>query len=127
MKKEYTQAVLEMVEIGAKPDTVLSGLSTTMHKRGHIKLYASVLQSILRILEARPAQKVPTVSVAKESDLTAYKNTIAETLTSMGVTESPTIHIDDTLIGGFTVEHDSKRIDQSHKGKLISLYRNIAK
>jgi len=125
MKDVYTQAIIELLNTGKKPSDVLAGVKKTMTARGHQSLYKKVLQNVLMKLEAKTPQT--SVLVAKKSDLQEHETAIKKALAELGTDNEPAIVLDNNLIGGFITEHDHKRIDQSYKNKLASLYKNITK
>lgn len=126
MKDTYTKALLDLFsqdDIDSK--AVLRGFQATLEKRGHSSLYAPVLQAVLRILSAeRPAT---VVTVARTKDSTRQAAAIAEALSELGATSSTEAVVDETLIGGYVVEHGHRRIDNSYKTKLVRLYQSLTK
>lgn len=124
MKNTYIDAVLQMIESGEEPGMVLSGLKNTLAQRGHDRLYVSVLNGVLRVLEANSGTTT-TVTVSDEATAVEYADAIKQALTTLGADKSHEVVIDKTLVGGFIAEHNSKRIDQSYKTKLITLYRSL--
>lgn len=123
MKDTYQKALIEIFQDNTDPEVILAGFKATLKKRGHERLYVPVLRSVLRILAAKRPTTV--VTVAKESDSTVFANAIATILQELGATESSAAQVDETLIGGFVVEHDHKRVDNSYKAKLVRLYRSL--
>ncbi len=128
MKKHYVQAVLQLLEEGKDIDTVLISLHDTLQRKGHTKLHESILSAVLTQLVRITATEGALVTVAKESDSQKYQSAIQEALKELRSDgASLRTKVDETLIGGFTVEYNNTRIDRSYKEKLVSLYRAITK
>lgn len=128
MKKNYVQAILQLLREGKDIDTVLSSLSTTLHKKGHQKLHEGILSDVSVELVRNEAQKGAQITLARATDMEAYQNAIQDALTQLHAAQAPVrTVVDPTLIGGFTAEYANTRIDRSYKEKLVSLYRSITK
>ncbi len=125
MKNHYIQATVELIQSGTDVDKVLSGLKSSLKKNGHMKLYASVLRGVLRVLETHKNNSQAQVIVAKDTDLQKYADTIKETLTKIGSKEDFSTKIDDTIIGGIIIKSNNTVVDKSYKTTLTNLYRSI--
>lgn len=125
MKNHYTAAVLELLQAGQEPATVVRGLQTILKKRGHEQLLPMILRAVVRQLEAGKGEEVIVVTVAKEADAQKLKAEIEAALNTLSAKEEPAIAVDDTIIGGFIATTNTKVLDQSHKHKLVKLYRSI--
>lgn len=126
MKEHYTQAVLQMINEGTAPETILEGLTKAMEQKGHMRLYPSVLRGVLRILETQKDADTIVV-VARESDVSALSSQIESALTTLGTTEKPATKVDETLVGGVVVQHGNTVLDRSFKTALTKLYRSVTK
>ncbi len=124
MKDYYINAVLELIKKGADIQTVLSGLSATLAKKGHTRLHGNILKGVLRILSHNKARGT-VVTVANEKTLTLQKEAIQKSIESLKGDATPKVVIDPTIIGGVIVECNNMRIDTSHKSRLVKLYRSI--
>jgi len=125
MKKHYINAVLALLKEGSDLSVVLANLSTLLTRKGHTSLYVSILQGVTTELELQQKRTAPTVVVVKESDVVSHTDAITKALQSLGATDSPNVHTDPTLVGGFIVSFNNKRINASYKEKLVALYRSI--
>ena len=126
MKENYIKAVLDKIEEGVEPERVLSGLQDVLAKKGHTKLYSSILRGVSKVLETKKSGTA-LVKVAKEGHYELHKDLIDKTIASLAGNAKPAVEVDDTLIGGFVVEASHKRIDNSYKTKLVSLYRSLTR
>ncbi len=127
MKKQYIQAALEMIASGKAPEAVLAGLAKTLEAKGHMRLHASVLQGVLRILETQKTKTTAIVTIASEKAGVEHAKAIKEALSELSTEFVPETKIDETIIGGFTAEFNNVLIDKSYKAQLVSLYRKLAK
>lgn len=127
MKKHYIQAVLEMIRTGQTPEVIISGLKAVLAQKGHQSLFAPVLLGVLRVLESETERLLPSIVVAKESDIEKHQVAIKTALAAIGTDEEYVVTVDDTIIGGFIASVGNTVHDQSYKTKLVDLYRNIAK
>jgi len=124
MKQQYITAVLEMLKSGKESGEVLSGLKETLKKRGHLALEASILNGVLRVIEAKNLSSV-TVTVANEASFEAQSTVIKVALKELGAEAASSVKIDETIIGGFIAETKNIRHDASYKTKLVNLYRSL--
>ena len=124
MKNHYIQATIEMIQSGTAVEAVFEGLQKSMQKKGHMRLYASVLRGVLRILETKKDVAVATVVVATDADVQKYADVIKTTLTSLEAGEDFSTEIDETIIGGVIVKGNSTIVDRSYKTALTNLYRS---
>jgi F0F1-type ATP synthase delta subunit len=125
MKDTYTAALLELLDQSDSPESVLKGFKNTLKERGHTSLYVPVLSKVLRILSSQKPRTV--VTVKSDADYTAQKTAIAATLAELGATADPVVAVDNTIVGGYIVEHNNARQDNSYKTKLLTLYRQITR
>ena len=116
-----------MIQSETAVEAVFEGLQKSMQKKGHMRLYASVLRGVLRILETKKDVAIATVVVANSADVQKYADTIKATLTSIEAGEDFSTEIDETIIGGVIVKANNTIVDQSYKTALTNLYRLTTK
>ncbi len=127
LKDTYSEAVLALYNEGASFDVLLEKLDGALERRGHQKLRGAILRAIKATLE-NTKRSAPTLTVAKESDASALKTDIEKAAEALDIkADGLQREIKDELIGGFILETRSKRIDASHRSKLLSLYERITK
>lgn len=124
MKAQYVTAVVDLIKNGTSVEEALDRVTTYMKLHGHEKLLPTVLRGVLRELEVVTKTMAPHITVAKEAD--AVSEAVAQALTKLEA-QNPVVTVDDSIIGGYVVEHNHKQINASYKQKLITLYRNITK
>lgn len=127
MQKHYIQAVLELINAGKTPNEVLAGLHAVLKAKGHMRLHASVLRGVLRILASQKATLSAVVTVQKESDIATHKKAIESALAEISASKEFSTNIDSTIVGGFIAQFNNVVYDASYKSKLIALYRKVAK
>ena len=122
MKDTYVTAVLELLNEGTEPKTVFLNLTDVMEKRGHSSLLPSVLATLLSSFEQTEKNNTPTVIVAslKDAETTEVKAALKNLGAGAG---TPTVIVDETIIGGAQVMFNHKMIDQSYKTQLHTLYK----
>jgi len=121
MKETYVTAVLELLNEGHEIDTVFSNLKNMMESRGHSGLLPSVLKATLTAYEVAEKNATPMVIVADAQSSDTKE--VAAALIALGAITTPSVVIDDTVIGGAQVVFNHKLIDQSYKTQLHNLYK----
>lgn len=125
MKGQYIEAVLALLNQGKNPSEVFSGLKQALEKKGHGKLYASILHGVLTKLRAVRISTQAVVTVSATSDAKKMKNEIEEALAILHAEKSYEVVEDQSIIGGFTLLQNNMLLDKSYKTALINLYRSI--
>ncbi len=122
--RDYTHAVLELIHEGMNVDEAFRGLTYTLIQRGHRSLFPAILRELERNAEKIALKETATLTLAKKDDETKLKTEIGEALALLNAT-SHTVRTDPTITGGFILEGNEKRIDESYKKKLLTLYRSL--
>lgn len=124
--QDYSEAVLGLVKSGMTPEHALDGLRTLLDSRGHSRLLPKILKDLLMLASKESSQTQAIVTLARTQESEKFKIKIEENLRALNVTEH-TVRIDETLVGGFTIDAHEKRIDHSYKKRLLTLYRSLIK
>jgi F0F1-type ATP synthase delta subunit len=128
MKKQYINAICELLLSGVAPLIVLQNLKQILITKGHQRIHKEILEGVLVSLERKIQSNKSLVSVASQNDVETLKSVIKTSLEQVGGSfDDARITFDQTLIGGYVVVANGNAIDASHKQKLVSLYRNITK
>lgn len=122
--RDYTHAVLELIHEGMSVDEAFRGLTYTLIQRGHRSLFPAILRELERNAEMMVAKETATLTLAKKDDESKLKAEITKALELIGAT-AHTVRTDSTITGGFILEGNEKRIDESYKKKLLTLYRSL--
>lgn len=124
MKDAYVAAAHHYLDTGMEPAPLVAALTRVMQQRGHERLLRSVLRSVVR--ERSASRSIRTVArVNDQASCQALQAEISAACKQLNATETPTVVVDPTLIGGFQLEANYQRVDTSHKQQLLTLYRNI--
>lgn len=122
MKSAYIRAVVELQKSGSDVSEILSGLARTLKARGHTKLHRAILQGVLIKLGETKGDAATVTYATKGANEDAA---LREVLKKLGSDGEYSTEIDESIIGGFTVEFDHTFIDASYKGELLKVYKNI--
>jgi F0F1-type ATP synthase delta subunit len=125
--RDYTQAVVSLIEDGREVGTVLQNLSKTLKARGHARLYPAILRDVERLLTTRRLRNEVVVTVGRADDAVRYTTDIEHDLAGAGLSTQYHIEVDPRIIGGFRVRSGSVVLDRTFKERLIALYRSIIK
>jgi F0F1-type ATP synthase delta subunit len=124
MKDTYVAAVHQALNDGTDPELVITGLKRVLTERGHERLLAPVLRTVLT-LNTTSRTRTTLIRVASNADLAANKAAIEAALADCQATDEPEVIVDDTVVGGWQVEANGTRVDASYKTALTTLYRAI--
>lgn len=122
-RKVYTQALINALNSGLKPDQALLGLRRTLETRGHTSLYAPIIKDVVMILKKHESEVVATIVLAQKDDEKLYTTQIERFLSSFAMKKK--IIVDETIIGGFIAKTKKIEHDQSYKESLASIYRSL--
>ena len=126
MKQAYITALTEALLNTKDIDGALSSTHALLIKKGHVRLWPSVLKGVVAALEKKEVDDTPRVIVAKESAKSS--EALQKALAALAVTNKPEkMEVDSSLIGGFVVQYKDKMVDGSYKRALIDLYRKVTK
>lgn len=122
MKAERLAQVLKRMTGGHKAvdrSHAFQSFMTYIRARGYAPLLPRILSEYERINVTSEEKNVHVTMVKKHP----YK----ELLASHGIEGEAELTIDETLIGGYRIETESKLIDASYKNALLKLYHSITK
>lgn len=124
MKQAYITTIIELLQSGLSAADSLAKVKSVIEKRGHLRLWPSVLQGLLVALEQTKSQSVPKVVLAKEGSVTEAD--IKSALSAIGApTDNYETVVNANIIGGLIVTHNNRRLDKSYQTKLLELYQSI--
>jgi F0F1-type ATP synthase delta subunit len=119
METVYAQALINVLQGGAKEDEAVSSLVAHLKETGRLKLLPAILRE-LRTLQARTQVLGATVEVAHKAESAAALSAAS----ALGITaDSATIN--PLLISGWRAREGGRLIDRSGKRSLIDIYRRI--
>jgi F0F1-type ATP synthase delta subunit len=97
--------------------------SAYLKARGLSSLLPRILHEYSRIAQKNKRPGVVVTLAQKQNAKTAISNIVAEHALE-GDVET---RIDETIIGGYQIETESRLIDASHKSALLAIYHRITK
>lgn len=121
--KEYIQATFEVLEKGADITKTLHALRTSLQAHGLQKLYPRILKGLCEKIERRDEASTPKMTVARKEDVKQFEQELTAHVHHSKY--KPDVRIDAQIIGGYVLETQNVRIDQSYKTKLLHTYRRI--
>ena len=94
-------------------EKALKRLREVMARRGHSRLWSSVIKSLNEELKAGSKSSLAVLSVAREDDVKTYQK----------LAKGAQVRVDPSLIGGYVLTENNRRTDQSYKSRLLNWYR----
>jgi len=128
MKAEnYSRAAILSLGEGVSIEEILSSIRKVLENQGRAKLYPRILKSMLRDIARFEKDTEATVRLKTTGNREKYQKAIEESLKKIGANSGERVIEDETIIGGYSVSIGGKMIDNTHKTKLVNLYRAIIK
>lgn len=122
---DHSEALLALLLEGKPADEILPKCQAYLERVGQARLYPRILAETLALLEKRKEATVPVLALARPEDEKRLAAEIEAGLATLKATAPYTTTIDDTLIGGFTLETGHRRLDHSYKRQLLALYQSV--
>lgn len=123
--KDYVQATYETLGKTGDAQETLSGLAAYLKRRGLTSFYPRILRGLIEKLERSGRMEEASLTVAREKDVHHALAEAKKHAEDFGTVEKRSVRIDPHLIGGFILERNGKRLDQSHKRVLLDTYRKL--
>ena len=112
-----------MVKKGMDAKKAVSALREILARHGRQELLPRIGRAFERIAKREQAKSAVVLSVAREKDARKAEREAKDFLKDVGVdAKEISIHIDDTLIGGWRIEGREHLHDASYKKSLLSMY-----
>ncbi|MEX0913166.1 MAG: hypothetical protein WDZ56_01405 [Candidatus Paceibacterota bacterium] len=113
LKEQYIAAGAQLIAEKTDIDKVVSGLRSTMERRGHSRLLTGVLKGLISKVSRDAQMSAPLLTLATED---AQKPQTASV-------KSADIKVDPSIVGGYILQEGFTRTDNSHKTKLLKWYQ----
>jgi F-type H+-transporting ATPase subunit delta len=125
--QNFAQALFDLTYGASEAEALRATdkLIELLKKESRLALLPAIVREYERMVRKAEAHTRLTVSVAKASDRQRYAGVIARDAALLGNTEVEEIVEDPSLVGGYVLEANGSRIDQSYKNRLLSLYREL--
>ncbi len=122
---DHSHALLALLLEGKPADDIFAKCQAYLERVGQARLYPRILAETQALLEKRNEATVPVLTLARPEDEKRLETEIQAGLATLKTSAPYTTAIDDTLIGGFTLETGHRRLDQSYKRQLLALYQSV--
>ncbi len=123
MEHAYAQALWKMIGSGIKPKEAVHALHEMLVRLGRVSLLPKIGRALVRIAMRDEGRSGVVLLIAREKDESRAKKEAKEFLFEMNLDpKGVTVHVDDTLIGGWRVEGRERLVDASFKKSLLDMY-----
>lgn len=119
LTRQYATALIESTK-STSVESALVQLKATLKKRGHTRLFRSILETAVALSQVKRNQV--EYRVAKKEDASRYVAHLFDH--GINIPEETAV-VDDSLVGGFFYRDGRRLIDGSYKRALINLYTKI--
>lgn len=122
LARQYAEALVVLARKGGDIQALFENLAYVLARRGHQKLLPRIEQEFAMRAKETLYAATARLMVARTKDAAAAERALTET----GIpAEQCTLHIDDSLIGGYVYRNQHTMMDSSHKRALLQLYRKL--
>lgn len=126
--QQYAEALYRAAHSNHTTDagTLVDRLVTIVRERGHLRLLPAITREYEMLVTMRSTSDEAHVRVARTTDNDTHHARIARDLATLGAPEQPVrVVVDETVIGGYSVEANGTRIDRTYKRALLELYSSL--
>lgn len=120
MKAERFAKVLYRMTSHSKASdsrTAVDAFLSYIQARGYRSMLPRILSEYERIMQSEKKSAI-VVTTAKKHD-------VKKILEAHSIEAKAEARVDETIVGGYTIETDSRFIDASHKNALLRLYQTL--
>lgn len=121
METSYAQALYEAIAGGTEPAKAVRALAERLTREGRTALMPRVAKAFRRVAEREGAKGRIALYVAREHD--AHK--AQEAAAKYAAVAKHDVHVDETLIGGWRLEHQDRLVDASYKKHLLDIFNRV--
>ncbi|HVU75870.1 MAG TPA: F0F1 ATP synthase subunit delta [Candidatus Paceibacterota bacterium] len=126
MEQAYAQALWKMVEEGMAPSKAVQSLSEILKQHGRLALMPRIGKAFERIAARELSKSRITLSVAREKDERSAKAAAKEVLSALKLdAKDIALEVDDSLIGGWSLEGSEILMDRSYKTRLLEIFKKV--
>jgi len=110
----------------AKLEGIAKRVGDMLKEKGHVTLMPAIIRELEKLEQKRSTSTEVLVRLAKDADRDTFRSHIESDVELLGATSLPQkVEIDDTLVGGYEIKANGKRIDRTYKRSLLALYNNL--
>lgn len=121
MEHAYAQALYEAIAKGTEPAKAIHALAERLKREGRGALLSRVARAFARVAQREGARSRTALYIAREKDAHAAREATAK----YAQTAKHDVLVDDTLIGGWRLEHQDRLVDASYKSYLLELFNRV--
>lgn len=121
MEQTYAQALYEAIAKGIEPAKAIHALAARLKREGRSALIPRVARAFERVAQREGARSRTVLYVAREKDAAKAQQAAAE----YAKTQKHDVRVDETLIGGWRLEHEDRLVDVSYKSYLLELFERV--
>lgn len=130
MKKaqQYAEALFEasLNKDDVELERIVTNFRLLLEQNGHLALMGAVLRELEKLTKQRGSSAELVIRVTQSSDVETFREKIEADILTLNATQLPKkVLIDETLIGGYEVRANGKRIDRTYKRSLLTMYTNL--
>ena len=126
--RRYALAIIHLLEEGVDPKEVARNIVEHTKRRGHWGVVPHLILSLKREFADRERRKTAVVRVVREDDVPAALSALSKYAGRGSDDKRPVrVHLDDSLIGGWTIRTKNTYVDASYKRALLSIFNNVAR
>lgn len=126
MEKTYAQALVRAVENGLAPEEAIRRVRELLQVKGHEKLVPKIAREMERLSQHLARRTSVVLTVAKKEDGDMAIAAAVPFLERQRIDRSQVqVAQDPSIIGGWTLNTPSARVDASFKRQLLALYHKI--
>ena len=110
----------------ATRETMVTNLVRILDERGHYALLPAIVREFERLERRRSVRERMEVRLARPEDREKHVEAIRRDAENLGVDPARcATRIDESVVGGYAIEANGKRIDRTHKRALLELYTKL--
>lgn len=121
MENGYAQALYTAIASGTTHTKAVHALVERLKREGRSALLPRIAKTFARVAQRESAKNRTALYVAREHDA-------HQALTAAGKfaqVEKHDVHVDETLIGGWRLEHEDTLVDASYKKHLLEIFNRV--
>jgi F0F1-type ATP synthase delta subunit len=121
MEHSYAQALYQAIAGGTDAKKAVHALAERLMREGRITLMSRIAKAFVRVAEREGAKSRTQLYVARTQD--AHR--AQEAAQKFAAVEKHDVRVDETLIGGWRLEHKDTLVDASYKKHLLEIFNKV--
>ncbi len=121
MENAYAQALYEAIRAGTEPKAAIERLVSQLGREKREELLPRIAKAFSRVAQRESAKDRTALYVAKAHDAEKAIDAAGR----HAKVEKRDVHVDETLIGGWRLEHQDMLVDASYKKHLLDIFNRV--